>query len=776
MLKLKNKFLVLTLIIIAGMAQAETYVKPLGLQDDNPQKMNNIPRAVPAFGASGNDTLPSAVDLSPNFPSVGYQGMQSSCVAWSVAYAVKSYQEKIEHGWTFDESTTFSPAYIYNQINGGQDRGSVISEAMQLVIDQGVATLKTMPYDAKDYWSKPSTKAKSEAAQYKGLKYSRIDYSDVKAVKSYLAQGVPVVFGVSVDDAFYQLSKDNYVYKATGGRSYGGHAMTLVGYDDSKYGGAFKLINSWGTYWGLNGFAWIPYDMWVNMKPWALVMYDQQTTKKEETITPTVPSGFTASQGDYADRIILSWNASDYAQSYFIYRWGSSSTTWEQLKVVEDTTYTDTDVKPGQTYSYYVQAANLDKKSRPSAEIQGSTKGKEPEVVKNIPEAPSSIDLSQQKYTDRMDISWKKVSGSTDYALYYWVDGLSEWKFLGSFKDTSYVHKGLQPGTLYYYIVFSHNDNGYSGPSEIVSASTKENVVVKEKPGKVESLSASQGDYGDKIVLTWSKGNYAEEYQVYRWSDSRAQWMKMDKVKDTTYEDTRINANTLYYYTVVSINSLGSSQGVNPAPGFARGELRPRAAMVQTYSTLFASQGIFTSFVLLQFDKIPDAEKYVVYRRSQKDPRWVMLEEVTPERKKEMAKFLAGTVDTKKAEYYIDKTTEKEIIYQYKVAPFDLNGTDIVSPSAVGWMKGYIYTDPPVTPTELREDRFTAGQITLGWKPSEHAQGYYIFRWDKAKKEYEKIDYTTRTVTIIKGPGADKERYAVAAYNWAGVSEKLEEK
>ena len=34
----------------------------------------------------------------------------------------------------------------------------------------------------------------------------------------------------------------------------GGHAMVVVGYDDDKYGGAFEILNSWGTYWGNKGF------------------------------------------------------------------------------------------------------------------------------------------------------------------------------------------------------------------------------------------------------------------------------------------------------------------------------------------------------------------------------------------------------------------------------------------------------------------------------------------------------------------------------------------
>lgn len=37
----------------------------------------------------------------------------------------------------------------------------------------------------------------------------------------------------------------------------GGHAYNVVGWSDSKK--AFKIQNSWGASWGLNGRAWLPY-------------------------------------------------------------------------------------------------------------------------------------------------------------------------------------------------------------------------------------------------------------------------------------------------------------------------------------------------------------------------------------------------------------------------------------------------------------------------------------------------------------------------------------
>ena len=46
---------------------------------------------------------------------------------------------------------------------------------------------------------------------------------------------------------------------------YAGHAMTLIAYDDKKYGGAFLIQNSWGLDVHNEGKVWIPYDIFARL-------------------------------------------------------------------------------------------------------------------------------------------------------------------------------------------------------------------------------------------------------------------------------------------------------------------------------------------------------------------------------------------------------------------------------------------------------------------------------------------------------------------------------
>lgn len=233
-----------------------------GSKEVDPKVYASYPRGYyggKLLGAPGaNPTLPSSVDLSKDFPIPGDQGQQSSCVGWATAYALKTYQERVEIGWSLEPAEhKFSPAYIYNQINGGMDNGSRISDALDLVVNQGAATLALMPYSDRDFSTQPSGAARQEAGQYKGKSWKVAN--GTMEIKDALANRLPVAIGITVVEEFESLRGPDSVYNTFNGAYKGGHALTIVGYDDNRYGGAFRIINSWSQNWGDQGYFWMPY-------------------------------------------------------------------------------------------------------------------------------------------------------------------------------------------------------------------------------------------------------------------------------------------------------------------------------------------------------------------------------------------------------------------------------------------------------------------------------------------------------------------------------------
>lgn len=206
--------------------------------------------------------LPSSVDLSARLPPPGYQGPQSSCVAWALAYAVLSYYAGKPHGWQFTSpDRLFSPAYLYNQIvqsSGNCDRGSRMSEALQLLQQDGVASLAQFPYDTSNCTRLPTAEVRAAGRRHRIQSWQVIAPGQLDDIKGQLYKGHPVVFGLSVSEAFLTWQGSRVYDDRTAPRTLG-HAMVFVGYDERRH--AFRALNSWGTGWGDQGFVWIHNDV-----------------------------------------------------------------------------------------------------------------------------------------------------------------------------------------------------------------------------------------------------------------------------------------------------------------------------------------------------------------------------------------------------------------------------------------------------------------------------------------------------------------------------------
>lgn len=152
--------------------------------------------------------LPSSVDLSSGEPPVGDQGAQGSCTAWATGYYYKTYQEGKEQNWDLTKKThEFSPAFVYNQINGGQDAGSSISDALQLLTDKGCDTLAVFPYDDHDYTTQPTQDQLNEAAPFKAHGFANVFQGQgnctddtINTLKEWLANGDTFVIAIPVYD------------------------------------------------------------------------------------------------------------------------------------------------------------------------------------------------------------------------------------------------------------------------------------------------------------------------------------------------------------------------------------------------------------------------------------------------------------------------------------------------------------------------------------------------------------------------------------------------
>ncbi len=221
---------------------------------------------------------PRRVLLTQWLPPVGNQGNQGSCAGWATAYYCYTYsvakQRKLTTEQRGDPRFQFSPAFLYHKVNGGVDSGSKMRDIFDVLGSQGCATLAEMPYSDKDFTSAPSSEAVARADRYKARSVGCLFTAgkvDLDALKTYLAEvQQPFVAAIPIFTDFPKGKLDSsFVYSlsvpATKANFKGGHAVTIVGYDDDKK--AFRMVNSWGPGWGDDGFIWLSEEF---MKEWCL--------------------------------------------------------------------------------------------------------------------------------------------------------------------------------------------------------------------------------------------------------------------------------------------------------------------------------------------------------------------------------------------------------------------------------------------------------------------------------------------------------------------------
>lgn len=269
-------------------------------------------------------------------------------------------------------------------------------------------------------------------------------------------------------------------------------------------------------------------------------------------------------------------------------------------------------------------------------------------------------------------------------------------KIEDNWTTTGYQDASCTPYTTYYYWIkvvnlcggtssFSASDSGWRGLAP---------------PANV---TASDGDYIDKVRVAWEAAAGATHYRVYRntTNNSITATAMTSWIPALWWDDTTTSPGALYYYWV---QAAMSSTGDHPSD-FSAYNTGWRAL---TPPIVEASKGTSADHVLVQWNSPTGATHYCVYRGVSSDPG--------------QATALTGWItDTS----YADTTTPAGVSYYYwvraAVSSSGLRATGLVV-NDVGWKA---FTPPAnVSATDGTDDT----RILITWDASPMATYYRVYR------------------------------------------------
>jgi len=256
------------------------------------------------------------------------------------------------------------------------------------------------------------------------------------------------------------------------------------------------------------------------------------------TALPSAPANLTATAIEGATGAVeLSWNTVEGADGYLVYRTMLEGMEGELLttEAVVTNTYTDTAVKNGTRYYYYVKTvdggiASVNSNTAtalPSYKIQSVSKptALDPiDIGVGVKTGPTTVNIRIDGLTDNAEYANKTVPGlkftlayykagsdrstAKETELYYSADTVDGKSYTASFEPT-------EEGTYYYFAKASVN-NGYTYTES--EEATMAATLTKVLPEPVAPVLKAPNQESNRVTLGWSvssKDNIAG-FDVYR--------------------------------------------------------------------------------------------------------------------------------------------------------------------------------------------------------------------------------------------------------------------
>ena len=277
---------------------------------------------------------------------------------------------------------------------------------------------------------------------------------------------------------------------------------------------------------------------------------------------PGAPASLNASLNPSPLSVALNWAAVGGATSYAIER-STDGTNFSSITpnpAPTATSYTDSNVAGGLTYTYRVRATNANGSGVPSPIASVKTPG-----TLQPPAAPPNFAVGSPT-SSSLTLTWTPPAGATGYELSRSTDGSNFAAVSPAPTGTPYTDSGLTLNTRYYYRLVATNSAGKSNPA---SANGTTSATSLADPASVTASKAMP----TIVTVTWSAVSGATSYLVER-KTGAGTYTQITEATGLRFADLTVGNPNSYTYRVKAKNASATS------PGRESGAVTPDAPCV----------------------------------------------------------------------------------------------------------------------------------------------------------------------------------------------------
>ncbi|HMA85600.1 MAG TPA: MopE-related protein, partial [Desulfosalsimonadaceae bacterium] len=344
--------------------------------------------------------LPEAITQNENS---GSQNVQSPPMAPGVSATDGSYTDRVRITWDAPEGATAYEVYRADSYMGSKEK---IANTSETRYDDTAIPCGESYY----YWVKAKNSYGASNFFYSDLGYRKCPVPsapiNLSASDSEHEDMVSLSWNEVVEASAYDI------YRAA---SSGGEKIQIGSVETTNY-------NDTNAACGVTYYYWVKATNSTDESGFSSYAQGSLSCSNEGDNSTSVgslstPTGLSATEGAFVDKIRLKWNASSRASSYDIYR--ATRVCGEKTKIgsASSNIFDDTSVPNRALYYYWVKAKN----SAGESEYCDHDTG----YLMRLPSPPTGVSASDGKYIDKILVKWNAVSNATSYDIYRadWPEG-----------------------------------------------------------------------------------------------------------------------------------------------------------------------------------------------------------------------------------------------------------------------------------------------------------------------------------------------------------------